>query len=42
MPSHTDQYLSLAIQKSIRRIIPMVILMFILAYLDRSNIGFAK
>lgn len=24
MPSHTDQYLSLAIQKSIRRIIPMV------------------
>lgn len=42
MPAPTDQDLSLAIRKSIRRIIPMVTLMFILAYLDRSNIGFAK
>lgn len=34
--------LSQAIRKSVRRIIPMVTLMFILAYLDRSNIGFAR
>lgn len=32
MPAPTDQDLSLAIRKSIRRIIPMVTLMFILAY----------
>lgn len=34
--------LSEAIKKATRRIIPMVTLMFILAYLDRSNIGFAR
>ena len=42
MPATIDLDLSQAIRKSIRRIIPMVTLMFILAYLDRSNIGFAK
>ncbi|PWC19660.1 MFS transporter [Brenneria corticis] len=42
MSTPTDVDLSQAISKSIRRIIPMVTLMFILAYLDRSNIGFAK
>ncbi|MEQ5316548.1 MFS transporter [Providencia vermicola] len=35
-------HLSSATSKAIRKIIPMVVLMFILAYLDRSNIGFAK
>ncbi|WP_373237782.1 hypothetical protein [Cohaesibacter celericrescens] len=38
----TDQDLSLPIRKSIRRINPMVTLKFIMAYLDRSSIGFAK
>ncbi|MBQ0268057.1 MFS transporter [Providencia huaxiensis] len=41
MSTNTD-HLSSATSKAIRKIIPMVVLMFILAYLDRSNIGFAK
>lgn len=40
--STNNQHLSSAISKATRKIIPMVVLMFILAYLDRSNIGFAK
>lgn len=34
--------LASAISKATKRIIPMLIIMFIMAYLDRSNIGFAK
>lgn len=37
-----NTHLSSAISKATKHIIPMVILMFLLAYLDRSNIGFAK
>lgn len=37
-----NMHLSSAISKATKHIIPMVILMFLLAYLDRSNIGFAK
>lgn len=37
-----NPHLKSAISKAIKHIIPMVILMFLLAYLDRSNIGFAK
>lgn len=40
--STNNDHLSSAVSKAIRKIIPMVVLMFILAYLDRSNIGFAK
>lgn len=37
-----NPHLSSATAKATKHIIPMVILMFLLAYLDRSNIGFAK
>lgn len=40
--STNTEHLASATSKAIRKIIPMVVLMFILAYLDRSNIGFAK
>ncbi|HAT1680546.1 TPA: MFS transporter [Klebsiella oxytoca] len=42
MSASANPELLQAISKSVRRIIPMVTLMFILAYLDRSNIGFAR
>lgn len=42
MDNKSTDHLSSAVGKSIKRIIPMVTLMFILAYLDRANIGFAK
>ncbi|MEJ4045897.1 MFS transporter [Erwinia sp. SLM-02] len=42
MDNTSPDHLSVAISKAIKRIIPMVTLMFILAYLDRANIGFAK
>ena len=42
MSADNNTHLSQAISKATRKIIPMVVLMFILAYLDRSNIGFAK
>nr|WP_314265012.1 MFS transporter [uncultured Moellerella sp.] len=42
MSADNNTHLAQAISKATRKIIPMVVLMFILAYLDRSNIGFAK
>ena len=36
------EHLASAVKKATKRIIPIVTIMFIMAYLDRSNIGFAK
>ena len=37
----SDQVLDSAINKSAKRLVPFLCLMFILAFLDRTNIGFA-
>ncbi|WP_168197612.1 MFS transporter [Brenneria corticis] len=42
LPHDKREILSLAIKKSVRRLLPFLALMYILAYLDRANIGFAK
>ncbi|MHC5306750.1 MFS transporter [Bartonella sp. LJL80] len=37
-----DQYLDKAVRLAKRRIVPFLLLMYVLAFLDRANIGFAK
>ncbi len=37
-----DEVLRTATSKAIRRIVPFTMLMFVLSFLDRVNIGFAK
>lgn len=41
-PSDKSELLSSAIKKSVRRLLPFLAMMYIMAYLDRANIGFAK
>lgn len=41
-PNDKSELLSLAIKKSVRRLLPFLAMMYIMAYLDRANIGFAK
>jgi sugar phosphate permease len=38
----THDTLSLAISRARRRLLPFLLLMYIVAFLDRTNIGFAK
>ncbi len=37
-----DEVLRTATSKAIRRIVPFTMLMFVLSFLDRVNVGFAK
>jgi sugar phosphate permease len=41
-PSPTSEVLTSAIRKSRRRLLPFLVLMYILAFIDRANISFAK
>jgi len=38
----TEELLSQAIQRARRRLLPFLLLMYVVAFLDRANIGFAK
>ncbi len=40
--STTDQVLSRAIRRARRRLLPFLLLMYVVAFLDRANIGFVK
>ncbi|MDB5848406.1 MAG: major facilitator superfamily 1, partial [Rhodoferax sp.] len=42
MPSSTNPELERVTAKAIRRLLPFLLLMYVLAFLDRANIGFAK
>jgi MFS family permease len=40
--SNADPELDGAVQKAIRRLVPFLLLMYVLAFLDRANVGFAE
>jgi MFS family permease len=40
--SPTDSALSRAMSRTVRRLVPCLLLMYVVSFLDRSNIGFAK
>jgi sugar phosphate permease len=42
LPPQTDPLLAAAVRRAAVRLIPCLLLMYVLAYLDRANLGFAK
>lgn len=40
--SDNEKVVNSAVKKSIVRLLPFLALMYVMAYLDRANIGFAK
>jgi len=42
VPKDTDPHLQSAVKKATRRLVPFLLLMYVIAFIDRVNIGFAK